>query len=291
MNIAWIGTGVMGNAMAGHLLAAGHVLTVFTRTKNRAENLLSRGARWAESPRAAAADAEVVCIMVGYPADVEAVILGPAGALAAMPSGSLLIDFTTSRPSLAAAISQSAAERGVQALDAPVSGGDVGAREARLSIMVGGERAAFERARPLLQLLGKTIVHQGPAGQGQHAKMVNQILIAANMVGVCEGLLYARKAGLDPETVLASVGGGAAASWSLANLYPRILKGDYQPGFYVEHFLKDLQIALEEAERLGLDLPGLKLARRLYGLLKDQGGARLGTQALILALERLNAPA
>jgi 3-hydroxyisobutyrate dehydrogenase len=229
--------------------------------------------------------------MVGYPADVEAVILGPAGALAAMPSGSLLIDFTTSRPSLAAAISQSAAERGVQALDAPVSGGDVGAREARLSIMVGGERAAFERARPLLQLLGKTIVHQGPAGQGQHAKMVNQILIAANMVGVCEGLLYARKAGLDPETVLASVGGGAAASWSLANLYPRILKGDYQPGFYVEHFLKDLQIALEEAERLGLDLPGLKLARRLYGLLKDQGGARLGTQALILALERLNAPA
>lgn len=288
MNIAWIGTGVMGNAMAGHLLTAGHELTVFTRTKARAESLLQRGARWAASPQAAARAAETVCSMVGYPADVEAVIPGPEGALQAMKAGSLLIDFTTSRPSLAVTIARAAAERGVMALDAPVSGGDVGAREARLSIMAGGEKAAFDRALPLLQCLGKIIVHQGPAGCGQQAKMVNQILIAANIVGVCEGLLYARKAGLNPEAVLESVGGGAAASWSLAHLYPRILQGDYQPGFYVEHFIKDLQIALEEAARLNLDLPGLKLARRLYESVKENGGGRLGTQALILALERLN---
>ena len=291
MNIAWIGTGVMGNAMAGHLLTAGHELTVFTRTRARAGSLLQRGARWAESPRAAAGDVETVCSMVGYPADVETVILGPEGALQAMKAGSLLIDFTTSRPSLAVTIARAAAERGVMALDAPVSGGDIGARAARLSIMVGGEKAAFDRALPLLQCLGKTIIHQGPAGYGQQAKMVNQILIAANIVGMCEGLLYARKAGLNPAAVLESVGGGAAASWSLAHLYPRILKGDYQPGFYVEHFIKDLQIALEEAERLNLDLPGLKLAWQLYESVKEDGGGRLGTQALILALERLNRPA
>lgn len=288
MNIAWIGTGVMGSAMAGRLLAAGHALAVCSRTKNKAEALLRSGARWAESPRAAAADAEAVCVMVGYPADVEAVVLGPAGALSAMSPGSLLIDFSTSRPSLAVEIERAAAARGIMALDAPVSGGDIGAREARLSIMVGGSKEAFERALPLLQLLGKTIVHQGRAGRGQHAKMVNQILIASNMVGVCEGLLYARQAGLDPEKVLASVGGGAAASWSLANLYPRMLQGDHRPGFYVEHFIKDLEIAMDEAARMNLDLPGLKLARRLYEAVKEHGGGRLGTQALILALERLN---
>ena len=291
MNIAWIGTGVMGSAMAGHLLTAGHALTVFSRTKSKAETLLQNGARWAKSPQEAASGADVVCTMVGYPADVEAVILGPQGALQVMSRGSLLVDFTTSRPSLAVEISRAAAARGIMALDAPVSGGDIGAREARLSIMVGGDKETFDRALPLLRLLGKTIVHQGPAGQGQHTKIVNQILIAANMVGVCEGLLYARRAGLDPQTVLASVGGGAAASWSLANLWPRILKGDYQPGFYVEHFIKDMQIALEEAERMGLDLPGLKLVRRLYAVVKENGGGRLGTQALILALESMNRPA
>ncbi len=276
----------MGSAMAGRLLAAGHALTVFTRTKGRAENLLKRGARWADSPQEAAADAGAVCVMVGYPADVEAVILGPRGALAAMDRDSLLIDFTTSRPDLAVAIERAAAARGVLALDAPVSGGDVGAREARLSIMVGGSQEAFDRALPILRCLGNTIVRQGGAGQGQHAKMVNQILIAANMVGVCEGLLYARRAGLDPETVLASVGGGAAASWSLANLAPRMLKGDYRAGFYVEHFIKDLGIALAEAARMKLDLPGLALAHRLYERVRAQGGGRLGTQALALALEK-----
>jgi len=288
MHIAWIGTGVMGSAMADHLLTAGHELTLYSRTKSKAAKLLQRGARWAASPRTAAAKADSVCVMVGFPEDVEAVVLGPAGALQAMPSGALLVDFTTSRPSLAVRIADAASARGVLVLDAPVSGGDIGAREARLSIMVGGAKEAFEKALPMLNCLGKTVMHQGPAGCGQHTKMVNQIMIAANMMGVCEGLLYARQAGLDPAKVLASVGGGAAASWSLANLYPRILAGDYQPGFYVEHFIKDLQIALDEAARMHLNLPGLALARKLYEAVRIGDGARLGTQALILALERLN---
>lgn len=288
MQITWIGTGVMGSAMAGHLLAAGHELTLYSRSKSKAAGLLQRGARWAASPRAAAAAAEIVCVMVGFPEDVEAVVLGPEGALQAMRPGTLFVDFTTSTPSLAIRIVDAAAKRGVLALDAPVSGGDIGAREARLSIMVGGTQEAFVKALPVLNCLGKTVVHQGPAGCGQHTKMVNQIIIASNMMGVCEGLLYARQAGLDPEKVLASVGGGAAASWSLANLYPRILAGNYQPGFYVEHFIKDLQIALDEAARMNLKLPGLALARQLYEAVRAGGGARLGTQALILALERLN---
>lgn len=288
MHIAWIGTGVMGSAMAGHLLAAGHKLTLYSRTKSKADSLLRRGAQWAMSPCAAADAADSVCVMVGFPEDVEAVILGSEGALQAMRSGTLLVDFTTSRPSLAIRIADAATARGIQALDAPVSGGDVGARAARLSIMVGGAQAAFEKALPLLDCLGKTVMYQGAAGCGQHTKLVNQIMIAANMVGICEGLLYARQAGLDPGKVLASVGGGAAASWSLANLYPRILAGDYQPGFYVEHFIKDLQIALDEATRMNLKLPGLALARQLYETVRSAGGARLGTQALILALERVN---
>ncbi|MCX6992811.1 MAG: NAD(P)-dependent oxidoreductase [Kiritimatiellaeota bacterium] len=288
MQIAWIGTGVMGSAMADHLLTAGHELTLYSRTQSKAAKLLQCGAHWAASPRAAAAAADSVGIMVGFPEDVETVVLGTEGALQAMHPGTLLVDFTTSRPSLAIRIANAAAERGVLALDAPVSGGDIGAREARLSIMVGGTKDAFEKALPMLNCLGKTVVHQGPAGSGQHAKMVNQIMIAANMMGVCEGLLYARQAGLDPAKVLASIGGGAAASWSLTNLYPRILAGNYQPGFYVEHFIKDLQIALEEATRLNLKLPGLALAHQLYEAVRAGGGARLGTQALILALARLN---
>lgn len=288
MQIAWIGSGVMGGAMADHLLRAGHALTLYSRTQSKSAELLRHGARWAASPRAAATGADFVGVMVGFPEDVEAVVFGPEGVLPAMHSGALLVDFTTSRPSLAVRIADAAALRGVQALDAPVSGGDVGARAARLSIMVGGTKEAFEKARPVLNCLAKTVVYQGAAGYGQHAKMVNQILIAANMMGICEGLLYARQAGLDPEKVLASVGGGAAASWSLANLYPRILAGNYQPGFYVAHFIKDLQIALDEATRLNLKLPGLMLARQLYEDVRANGGARLGTQALILALERLN---
>lgn len=288
MKIAWIGAGVMGQAMAANLMSAGHVLTVYSRTREKAASLVARGACWADSPQKAVMEAEIVCSMVGYPADVENVLLGPCGALRSMRSKTLCIDFTTSSPTLALKIFKAAKKKGILALDAPVSGGDIGAREGKLSIMVGGEKTAFEQARPVFKCLGKTIVYQGQPGSGQHAKMVNQIMIAGIMMGMCEGLLYARQAGLNPENVLASVGGGAAASWSLNNLYPRILKGDFSPGFYVEHFVKDLQIALNEARRMKLNLPALELAEKLYEQLKDNGGKRLGTQALIKQLERMN---
>lgn len=288
MKIAWIGTGVMGQSMAGHLLSSGHALTVFSRTKDKASTLIGHGAKWTNSPGEAAIGAEIVCSMVGYPADVEEVFLGTNGAFHGMQPNTLYIDFTTSSPSLAKKIFEEAKKKDVSALDAPVSGGDIGAREAKLSIMVGGEKPAFEQAMPVLKCLGKTIVYQGKPGSGQHAKMVNQIMIAGTMMGMCEGLLYAKKAKLNPETVLASIGGGAAASWSLSNLYPRILKGDFGPGFYVEHFVKDLQIALSEARRMKLNLPALTLAEKLYIQLKTNGGARRGTQALIKQLERMN---
>lgn len=287
MKIAWIGIGVMGRSMAGHLLDAGHELSVFTRTPSKATDLIQRGAQWRASAKAAAVEADVVCAMVGHPRDVKQVILGANGALQSMKPGSLLIDFTTSSPALARRIADQAAQRGISALDAPVSGGDIGARNATLSIMVGGESTAFERARPLFDCLGKTIVLQGPAGSGQHTKMVNQIMIASNMIGICEGLLYARATGLNPEQVLASVGKGAAASWSLTNLLPRILRNDFEPGFFVEHFLKDLKIALEEARQINMKLPGLALARKLYSRLVKLGAKKKGTQALILALEEL----
>jgi 3-hydroxyisobutyrate dehydrogenase len=286
--LAWIGTGVMGRSMCGHLLAAGHGLAVYSRTRERAEPLLTQGASWAESPAAAAAGADIVFTMVGFPADVREVVLGDDGTLSTTRPGSVLVDMTTSEPSLAREIHEAAKAKGVASIDAPVSGGDVGARNATLSIMVGGDKAAVERVRPLLELLGKTIVHQGEAGAGQHTKMVNQILIATGMIGVCEALLYAYRAGLDLEEVLASVGGGAAGSWSLTNYAPRMLEGDFEPGFFVEHFIKDMEIALAEARRLDLALPGLALAHELYLALRAQGGGRNGTQALILALARLS---
>jgi 3-hydroxyisobutyrate dehydrogenase len=274
--------------MCGHLLAAGHRVTVFTRTRERAAALLERGAEWADSPRAVAAAADVIVTMVGFPHDVREVVLGRDGVLAGASAGAALIDMTTSEPSLAREIEAAARATGVASLDAPVSGGDVGAREARLSIMVGGERAAFERVRPLLERLGKTIVYQGPAGAGQHTKMVNQVLIATNMIGLCEGLLYAYKAGLDLRTVLESVSGGAAGSWGLSNYAPRMLAGDLGPGFAVEHFVKDMGIALAEAKRMRLALPGLALAESLYVALQAQGHGRSGTHALILALAVLS---
>jgi 3-hydroxyisobutyrate dehydrogenase len=280
-DIGFIGTGVMGGSMAGHLLAAGHTLHITTRTRAKAQGLLDRGARWHESPAALAPGCDTICTMVGFPADVEAVYFGASGLMAASRPGTLLIDFTTSRPDLAARIAAEACSRGLQALDAPVSGGDKGAREATLSIMAGGGKEAFEAALPLFNLVGKRIVHQGPAGSGQHAKMCNQIAIAGNMIGVCEAMAYARQAGLDPEQVLASIASGAAGSWSLANLAPRMLVGDFAPGFYVKHFIKDLGIALEAARAMRLDLPGLELAHRLYRELARTGGAELGTQALI----------
>ena len=284
LRVGFVGTGVMGSSMAGHLLDAGHELFVHTRTPERAGLLLDRGAYWSESPADAAAEADVVCLMVGHPADVRQVVLGDDGALGAMSAGTVLVDFTTSDPTLAVEIAAAADSDGVASLDAPVSGGDVGARNATLSIMVGGDADAIERVRPLLESLGSTVVRQGPAGSGQHTKMVNQILIAGTMVGLAEALLYARSAGLDPTAVLRSVGGGAAASWSLANLAPRALDGDLAPGFLVEHFVKDLGIALDNAARMGLDLPGLALARDLYTSLRDRGHGGDGTQALVVEL-------
>jgi 3-hydroxyisobutyrate dehydrogenase len=281
--IGWIGTGVMGVSMAKHLMAAGHSLVIHTRTRARAEPLLAAGAHWAESPLDVAERAEIVCSMVGYPEDVEVTHLGPQGTLSAAKAPALLIDFTTSSPALAQRIAERSAALGTHAIDAPVSGGDIGARNATLSIMCGGTEAAFQAARPVLDLVGKTVVLQGPAGAGQHTKMVNQLLIAGTMLGMAEALSYAKKAGLNPETVLQSVGGGAAASWSLTNLAPRILKSDFAPGFFIEHFLKDLRIALDEARALGLDLPCATAAERTYRALAEAGYARAGTQAVVHA--------
>jgi 3-hydroxyisobutyrate dehydrogenase len=286
--VGWVGTGVMGSSMCGHLLAGGYAVTIYSRTKERAQSLLGRGAEWADSPAAVAAASDVVFTMVGFPADVREVVLGSEGVLTGARAGGVLVEMTTSEPSLAREIEQAGQAKGVGCLDAPVSGGDVGARNATLSIMVGGDEETLARVRPLLELLGKTIVHQGPAGAGQHTKMVNQTLIATGMIGVSEALLYAYRAGLDIETVLESVSGGAAGSWSLTNYAPRILKGDFAPGFLVEHFLKDMEIALDEARRMELALPGLALAHELYVALRAQGGGRNGTQALILALARLS---
>lgn len=287
MKIGWIGTGVMGKSMAGHLLAAGHELTVFNRSREKARELLERGASWAASPSEVARSSEVVFTMVGYPEDVREVILGTQGVLAGIPPGGIVVDCTTSSPSLAVEIAERAAAQGAAALDAPVSGGDIGARNATLSIMVGGDAAAFERVRPLLEKMGRTVVRQGGPGSGQHTKMVNQILIAAGMVALCEGIVYARAAGLDAERVMESVSGGAAGSWSLSNYGPRILKGDLAPGFYVEHFIKDLKIALDEADRMKLCLSGLALAKQLYTMLSALGGGRNGTHALIRVIETM----
>lgn len=286
--IGWIGTGVMGRWMCQHLMDAGYAARVYNRTAARAEPLLERGAARADSPAAAAREADVVLTMVGFPEDVEAVYFGEDGILAGAKAGALLVDMTTTRPRLAERIDAAARERGLHAVDAPVSGGDVGAREARLSIMVGGTAEAVAAARPLFEIMGRRIVHQGPAGAGQHTKMCNQIVIAGTMIGVCESLLYGHRAGLDPEVMLSSVSGGAAACWSLDNLAPRILRKEYDTGFFVEHFVKDMGIALEEAARMNLVLPGLALVRQLYQGVIANGGGRLGTQALMRTLKMLS---
>jgi 3-hydroxyisobutyrate dehydrogenase len=286
--VGWIGTGVMGLSMCGHLIARGYPATVYNRTLERARPLIDRGARAAASPLEVARESDVVFTMVGFPSDVREVILGENGALKGMKPGGFLVDMTTSEPALAREIAAAAAARHVHALDAPVSGGDIGAREARLSIMVGGEPVAFEAVKPLLECMGKTILLQGPAGAGQHTKLVNQILIASNMVGVCEALLYGYQAGLNLNEVLASVSGGAAGSWALSNLAPRMISGRFEPGFFVEHFLKDMAIALAESRRMKLALPGLALAEQLYRAVDAQGHGRDGTQALILALARIS---
>ncbi|MDQ8197187.1 NAD(P)-dependent oxidoreductase [Pelagicoccus enzymogenes] len=285
--IAFIGTGVMGASMAGHLLDKGYPVSVYNRTRSKADGLVGAGAVWKDSPYEAAEEADVVVTILGYPSDVESVYLGERGILSALRPGGLAIDMTTSSPSLARSIEEVASRRGIGVLDAPVSGGDLGAREARLSIMVGGARVDFERALPLLEAMGKNIVYQGEAGAGQHTKMCNQIAIAGGMVAIGESLAYAQKAGLDAETVLQSIAAGAAGSWSMSNLVPRALKGDYAPGFYVKHFVKDMKIALESAEEMQLELPGLAMAKRLYEQLVASGSGDEGTQALFrLFLER-----
>ena len=286
--IGWIGTGVMGSSMCGHLIGAGFSATVYSRTKAKAQPLLDRGAAWADTPKEVAENSDVIFSIVGFPADVREVLLGDGGALAGAAAGSVIVDMTTSDPSLAEEIAATAKAKGVHGVDAPVSGGDVGAKNAALSIMIGGEKAVVDALRPCWEAMGKTIVHQGGPGAGQHTKMVNQVLIATSMIGVCEALLYGYKAGLDLPTVLQSVGSGAAGSWSLNNLGPRIMDNNFDPGFFVEHFIKDMGIALAESKRMGLFMPGLALAHQLYTALQAQGHGRDGTHALELALAKMS---
>ena len=286
--IGWVGTGVMGASMAGHLQRAGYAMNVYNRTPEKAQGLVDQGAVWCATPQAVASASDVIFTIVGYPHDVQEVILGDQGVLKGCQPGSIVVDMTTSRPSLAAQIHAQAIAQEVFAIDAPVSGGDVGARNGSLSIMIGGDEEAVNSLKPIWDLMGNTWVYQGSAGSGQHTKMVNQILIASGMVGVCEALLYGHQAGLDLATVLKSVGSGAAGSWSLSNLAPRIIKNDFEPGFYVEHFIKDMGIAIQESDRMGLALPGLSLARQLYNAVASQGHGRSGTQALQLAVSSLS---
>ncbi len=287
-HIGWIGTGVMGNSMCGHLLDEGYSVTIYNRTKSKAEKLLDAGAVWVESPSKVAECSDVIFTIVGFPSDVREVYFSQHGILSGVSPDKVLIDMTTTEPSLACEIYSAAREKGAYAIDAPVSGGDVGAREAKLSIMIGGDKQIVDEIMPLFELMGKNIVYQGPAGAGQHTKMCNQITIAGTMIGVCEALLYSYKAGLNPETMLKSISKGAAGCWTLDNLAPRILKRNFDPGFFVEHFIKDMGIALDEAKRMNISLPGLALVHQLYIALQAQGHGKLGTHALMLALEKLS---
>jgi 3-hydroxyisobutyrate dehydrogenase len=289
MKIGWIGLGVMGSSMAGHLQAAGHELFVFNRTKSKADLLLQKGADWCDSPSGVAERTEIAFTMVGLPSDVEETYMGSRGLLSAEGHGCrTMVDMTTSQPRLAQTLFRAAAEKGIDTLDAPVSGGDIGAREATLAIMVGGKKAVFERVLPLFQLMGTNISFMGEPGAGQHTKVCNQILVAGTMIGVCESLLYAVKLGLEPQSVIDIVGKGAAGSWSINNLGPRIVRGDYESGFFVKHFIKDMGIALQECAAAGLSLPGLALVHQLYMAVKAQGRENSATQALYLALRTLN---
>ena len=285
--IGWVGTGVMGVSMCGHVLDAGYPVTVTTRTRSRAEALIARGATWADTPAEVAAASDMSFAIVGFPEDVREVFLGPDGLAAGASAGDVLVDMTTSEPTLAIEIAGTCADRGVAAIDAPVSGGDIGARNGTLSIMIGGDEDPVEQVRPVFETMGKTIVRQGGPGAGQHTKAVNQILIATGMIGLSEALLYGQQAGLDLDTVMESVSGGAAGSWSLSNYGPRMLGGDFEPGFFVDHFVKDMGIALREAASMKLPAPGLAMAHELYVSLQAQGLGRKGTQSLILALARL----
>lgn len=282
MKIGFIGTGVMGTGIISNLLNAGNQVTVFNRTKAHAATVLDKGAQWAANPAELTSHNDIIMSMVGFPKDVREVYYGDNGVMSVVHAGQLLIDLTTSQPSLARQLTATAAKKGALMLDAPVSGGDVGARQGTLTVMVGGDRQVFEDHRDLFRQFGKEVHYFGPAGSGQHAKMANQIMIAGTMTGLTEMIVYAKKAGLDLQETLATVGGGAAANWSLTNYGPRILKGDYTPGFFAKHFLKDLRIALQEADKMGLDLPATKQAKQLYQtLVDDKGLGDDGTQALV----------
>ena len=288
MKVGWIGTGVMGKPMAGHVQAAGHDLYVYNRTKARAEELLKKGATWCDSPAEVATKSEILFSIVGLPIDVEETYLGKHGVLSVKGPCRIIVDMTTSRPSLAQTIGQEAAKNGMESLDAPVSGGDIGARDATLAIMVGGKKEVFERVFPLFELMGKNISYMGPAGAGQHTKTCNQILVAGTMIGVCESLLYAVKLGLDQQAVIDIIGKGAAGSWAISNLGPRLVRGDFKTGFLVRHFIKDMGIALQESAAVSLSLPGLALVQQLYVAVMAQGHHECTTQALYLALKSLN---
>ncbi|MCK4783512.1 MAG: NAD(P)-dependent oxidoreductase [Desulfobacteraceae bacterium] len=286
--VGWIGTGVMGQSMCGHILSQGYEVSVFNRSRAKAEPLVANGATWCSSPREAAEDSDCVFTIVGYPADVEDVILGPNGVLAGAREGSVLVDMTTSEPSLAVRIYEASKAKSIDALDAPVSGGDVGAREARLAIMVGGERQVFDRVLPLFEHMGKNIAYMGSAGAGQHTKVCNQIHIATTMIGVVESLLYAHKAGLDMLEMIEVIGKGAAGSWSINNYGPRIARGNFDPGFFIKHFVKDMDIALKEARRMKLSLPGLALAHQFYVSAMAIGLENMGTHSLYQLFEKMN---
>jgi 3-hydroxyisobutyrate dehydrogenase len=286
--IGWIGTGVMGLSMCGHVLAKGYPVTVSTRTKSRAQPLLDKGAAWADTPAAVGAQSDVIFTIVGFPSDVREVYFGVDGLLPKARAGQVFVDMTTTEPQIAKEIDEAAQQKGAAGIDAPVSGGDVGARNATLSIMIGGDKGAIDRVMPLFEAMGKRIMVLGGAGAGQHTKMSNQIVIAGTMVGVCESLLYAYKAGLSLDAMVECIRGGAAACWALDNLAPRVIKRDFAPGFFVEHFIKDMGIALAEADRMNIALPGLSLVHQLYISLRAQGDGRRGTQALMLALERMS---
>ena len=279
--IGFIGTGVMGASIVKHLLASQYDVTVYTRTKEKAQSLIELGAKWAQTPAEASKEADIVFTMVGFPQDVEDVYCGENGILQVAKQGAIVVDMTTSEPTLAKKIYALAIEKGISSLDAPVSGGDIGAQNGTLSIMVGGDQEAFEKLLPVFENFGSNIVYQGEAGSGQHTKMCNQLLIATNMIGVCEAISYGLKAGLDLDKVMQSISTGAAGSWSLSNLGPKMLNGNYDPGFYIKHFIKDMKIAIDEAERMDLDLPGVKLSKQLYNTLLERGFGDYGTQGLI----------
>jgi 3-hydroxyisobutyrate dehydrogenase len=287
-SIGWVGIGVMGQSMCGHLVRAGHVVKVHTRTKASAEAILAAGAQWCDRPGDVARGAEFVFTIVGYPADVRAVYLEEGGLVDQAAPGTVMVDMTTSEPSLAMEIHAAAQARGLCALDAPVSGGDLGARNATLAIMVGGDQSAFDRALPLFGHMGQNIRLMGGPGAGQHTKMSNQILIAGTMIGVVESLLYAVRAGLGMDAVIDVIGSGAAGSWSINNLGRRIAKDDFDPGFYIKHFVKDMGIALSEAKRMRIALPGLALVEQLYVAAMAQGLENMGTQALYRAVHSMN---